>query len=126
MEWSMEWSMEVWSGVWKYGMEYGVEYGSMEWNMEVWNGVWKYGMEYGSMEWSMEKFSWHGVENRMQKNVGMEYEKIIFHSIPFHALDIYTNTTSICIRIVVRKSITRNIPRVFNFISLTPVMLSLT
>ena len=80
------------------------------------------------MEWSMEEFSWHGVEDRMEKNVGMEYEKIIFHSIPLHALDIYTNTTSICIRVVVRKSIARirNIPRMFNFISLTPVMLSLT
>ena len=89
----------------------------MEWSMEVWNGVWKYGMEYGSMEWSMEEYLWHGVEDRMEKNVGMEYEKIIFHSVPLHALDIRTNTTSICIRIVVRKSIARirNIPRGVQF-----------
>ena len=44
-----------------------MEYGSMEWSME-----WKYGMEYGSMEWNMEEFSWHGVEDRVEKNVGME------------------------------------------------------
>ena len=39
---------------------------SMEWNME----------ENFSMEWNME---W-------KKISGIEYEKIVFHSIPYHAL----------------------------------------
>ena len=41
-------------------------YGSMEWNM---------GQKFG-MEWNME---W-------KKIARMEYEKIVFHSISFHAL----------------------------------------
>ena len=68
---------------------------------------------YGSTEWSTYEFLRYGMEDGIKKNFGMEYVKIIFHSIPFHALDIYTNTTSMRSRVVVRKSIARikNIPR---------------
>ena len=46
--------------VWKYGME---------WNME----------DYVSMDWKIFSMEW-------KKIASMEYEKIVFHSIPFHAL----------------------------------------
>ena len=42
--------------------------------------VWNYGMEYG-----MEDFQ-YGMEMEWKKIACMEYGKIIFHSIPYHAL----------------------------------------
>ena len=45
----------------------------MEWNME----------ENFSMEWNME---WKIFSMEWKKIVSMEYGKIIFHSIPYHAL----------------------------------------
>ena len=65
------------------------------------------------MEWSTDEFLRYGMEDGIKKKFGMEYVKIIFHYIPFHALDICTNTTSMCSRVVVRRSIARikNIPR---------------
>ena len=52
--------------------------------------VWKYGMEYGrkfwyGMEYGMEDF-WYGMEMEWKKIASMEYGKIAFHSIPYHAL----------------------------------------
>ena len=44
-------------------------YGSMEWNME----------ENFSMEWKIFSMEW-------KKIARMEYGKIVFHSIPYHAL----------------------------------------
>ena len=55
----MEWNME--------------ENFSMEWNME----------ENFSMEWNME---WKIFGMEWKKIASMEYGKIVFHSIPFHAL----------------------------------------
>ena len=52
-------------------------------SMKVWNGIWK---KYYGMEWSMEDFLWYGMEDGMEKIVGIEYGKIIFHSISLHAL----------------------------------------
>ena len=40
----------------------------------------KYGMEYG-----MEDFQ-YGMEMEWKKIASMEYGKIVFHSIPYHAL----------------------------------------
>ena len=48
-------------------------HGSMEWNME----------ENFSMEWNME---WKIFSMEWKKIASMEYGKIIFHSIPYHAL----------------------------------------
>ena len=47
-------------------------------------------MEYGrkflyKMEYGMEDF-WYGMEMEWKKIASMEYGKIVFHSIPFHAL----------------------------------------
>ena len=55
----MEWDME--------------ENFSMEWNME----------ENFSMEWNME---WKIFGMEWKKIASMEYGKIVFHSIPYHAL----------------------------------------
>ena len=60
---SIEWNME--------------ENFSMEWNIEE---NCQYGMEYG-----MEDF-WYGMEMEWKKIASMEYGKIVFHSIPYHAL----------------------------------------
>ena len=46
-------------------------YGSMEWNME----------ENFSMEWKIFSMEW-------KKICSMEYGKIVFHSIPYHALGV--------------------------------------
>ena len=46
---------------------------SMEWNME----------ENFSMEWNME---WKIFRMEWKKIASMEYGKIVFHSIPYHAL----------------------------------------
>ena len=63
--------------------------------MEVWNGiwkkilVWKWNMEEDfsmEMEYGMEDF-WYGMEMEWKKVASMEYGKIVFHSIPYHALD---------------------------------------
>ena len=48
-------------------------YESMEWNME----------ENFSMEWNME---WKIFSMEWKKISSMEYGKIVFHSIPYHAL----------------------------------------
>ena len=48
-------------------------YGSMEWNME----------EYFSMEWKIFGMEW-------KKIASMEYGKIVFHSIAYHALVVCT------------------------------------
>ena len=50
-----------------------MEYGnfSMEWNME----------ENFSMEWNILGMEW-------KKIASMEYRKIVFHSIPYHALTV--------------------------------------
>ena len=53
-------------------------YGRMEWNME----------ENFSMEWNTE---WMIFGTEWKKIASMEYEKIIFHSIPYYALFIGTN-----------------------------------
>ena len=45
----------------------------MEWNME----------ENFSMEW---KIFWYGMEMEWKKIARMEYGKIVFHFIPYHAL----------------------------------------
>ena len=60
-------------------------YGSMEWNMKEnfsmeWNIEENFRMEYG-----MEDF-WYGMEMEWKKIASMEYGKIVFHSIPYHAL----------------------------------------
>ena len=34
------------------------------------------------MEWNMEEIFRYGMEDGMEKIVGMEYGKIVFHSIP--------------------------------------------
>ena len=47
----------------------------MEYGRKFW-----YGMEYG-----MEDF-WYGMEMEWKKIAIMEYGKIVFHSIPYHAL----------------------------------------
>ena len=47
-------------------------FGSMEWNME----------EKFSMEWNMEE----NFSMEWKKISSMEYGKIVFHSIPYHAL----------------------------------------
>ena len=62
--------------VWKYGMKYGRKF--------------YYGMEYGrkfyyGMEYGMEDF-WYGMEMEWKKIASIEYGKIIFHSLPYHAL----------------------------------------
>ena len=57
----MEWNME--------------ENFSMEWNME----------ENFSMEYGMEDFR-YGMEMEWAKIASMEYGKIVFHSISYHAL----------------------------------------
>ena len=49
-------------------------HGNMEWNME----------EIFSMEWKIFSMKW-------KKTVGMEYEKIIFHFTPYHALPAWAN-----------------------------------
>ena len=51
--------------------------------------VWKYGMEYG-----MEDF-WYGMEMEWKKIASMEYGKIVFHSIPYHALSMGRERSSI-------------------------------
>ena len=51
----------------------------MEWNMEE-----NFSMEW-NMEWIMEDF-WYGMEMEWKKIASMEYGKIVFHSIPYHAL----------------------------------------
>ena len=53
---------------------------SMELNME----------KYFSMEWKME-WKIFGMEWKWKKIAGMEYGKIVFHSIPYHALAISTD-----------------------------------
>ena len=60
-------------------------YGSMEWNME----------ENFSMEWNMEEnfsMEWKilGMEMEIEwkKIASMEYEKIVFHAIPYRALTV--------------------------------------
>ena len=55
-----------------------LSYGSMEWNME----------ENFSMQWNME---WKILSMEWKKIASMEYGKIVFHSIPYHAL--YVNDT---------------------------------
>ena len=43
-------------------------------------------MEYGrKFQYGMEDF-WYGMEMEWKKIVSMEYGKIVFHSIPYHAL----------------------------------------
>ena len=54
-------------------------YGSMEWNME----------ENFSMEWNVEEnfsMEWKIFGMEWKKIASMEYGKIVFHSIPYHAL----------------------------------------
>ena len=52
----------------------------MKWNME----------ENFSMEYGMEDFR-YGMEMEWKKIASMEYGKIVFHSIPYHALPINTS-----------------------------------
>ena len=48
--------------------------------------VWEYGMEYGRKFWyGMEDFKYE-MEMEWKKIASVEYGKIIFHSIPHHAL----------------------------------------
>ena len=48
----------------------------MERKFLVWNGIWK---KIFSMEWKIFGMEW-------KKIASMEYGKIVFHSIPYHAL----------------------------------------
>ena len=54
--------MEVWNGIWK--------------KILVWNGMWK-----KILVWNGRFLVWNG-----KKIASMEYGKIVFHSIPSHAL----------------------------------------
>ena len=44
------------------------------------------------MEYAMEDF-WYGMEMQWKKIASMEYGKIVFNSIPHHALAISDNTS---------------------------------
>ena len=67
---------------------------SMEWNME----------ENFSMEWNMERKIF-GME--WKKIASMEYEKIIFHSILYHALGTTSNRTKRDFAKIVPKKVIR-------------------
>ena len=47
--------------------------------MEVWNGIWK-----KILVWNGRFLVWNEME--WKKIASMEYGKIVFHSIPYHAL----------------------------------------
>ena len=59
--------MEVWNGIWK--------------KILVWNGIWKKILVWNEME----DFR-YGMEMEWKKIASLEYGKIVFHSIPYHAL----------------------------------------
>ena len=52
--------------------------------MDVGNGIYGRKFQYG-MEYGLEDF-WYGMEMEWKKIASMEYGKIVFHSIPYHAL----------------------------------------
>ena len=82
----------VWNGIWK--------------KFFVWNGIWK---KFLGTEWKME---W-------KKIVGMDYGKIVLHSIPLHALP-----TGTCSSPINHSAVMPSTNQLISALSLHPVLMS--